>query len=659
MSLERDAEAWIAEHPNARHLVRTRDWLVMLEPEAGEDLRLAALTHDVERQVPGGPRLDPRKQPWDDPDYLREHSDRSAALVADWLRVRGASPELCERVGDLVRAHEAGGWPEADLVQAADSLSFLEVNAARVRAWVGEGRCTPAKAREKLDWMRDRIALAPARERAERLHRQAVATLADVFGDRGWREATLDLPDPELKALLDGAMALAEREIRAAREGRIFAEPPSAERLRHLLDGERDLPLGGEPWDVLAQTCATLLAAGRRTSPTFFGYVHSPPSPVGVAADLLASAADQNVTSWRSAPAATELERIVLRWLGQLAGFADEAAGVLVSGGSIANLTAMLLALRARSEPSADRRSLVAYASQEAHFSVAKAAGVLGVQLRRVAVDADRRLDASALAETIAADRAASRRPFCVVGTAGTTATGAVDQLGAIASVAAANDLWFHVDGAYGGLAATVPGQRQLFSGMELADSLAVDPHKWLYLPVDCGALVLRAAGAALHGFGSGDSEYVRVLSEQEAESFAFWDHGLELSRRFRALKVWMVLRYFGSRRLVAAIGEDIAMASHMSELVRASADLELLAEPSLSICCFRHVPTHLAADELDRHNERLLAALQRGGEVYLSNATVDGRFWLRACITNFRTTVRDVQRAVEAVRELGSRLAG
>jgi glutamate/tyrosine decarboxylase-like PLP-dependent enzyme len=658
MSLERAAEAWIAEHSAARHLVRTRDWLLALEPEAGEHLRIAALTHDVERRVPGGPLLDPSTQSWHDRDYLGAHADRSAALVAAWLDTCGAPAELRERVGELVRAHETGGWPEADLLQAADSLSFLEVNVDRVRAWVADGRCNLAKAREKLDWMRDRISLDGARQLAEPLHEQAVAALEALFPGQGQRKATLDLSDPEFEALLGGAMALAERELRAARDGPIFAEPPSAKRLQRLLDSERELPLDGEPLNALLETCAAVLAAGRRTAPAYLGYVHSPPSPVGVVADLVASAADQNVTSWRSAPAATEMERIVVRWLGQLTGFAEDAAGILVSGGSIANLTALLFALRARTQPGADRRSLVAYASEEGHFSLAKAAEVLGVRFRRVAVDGDRRLDIRALAEAIAADRGAGQYPFCVVGTAGTTATGAVDELAAIASVAAEKNLWFHVDGAYGALAAAVPAERHLFSGMERADSLSVDPHKWLYVPIDCGALLLRDAGAALRGFGSGGSEYVRVLAEQEGEKFAFWDHGLELSRRFRALKLWMTIRYYGSRRLAAAIAEDIAVARHMADLVRTSDDLDLLVEPSLSICCFRHTPRGLIASDLNRHNERLLQALQRAGKVYLSNVTVDGRFALRACVTNFRTTGRDVQTTVETVRELGGQLA-
>jgi aromatic-L-amino-acid decarboxylase len=480
------------------------------------------------------------------------------------------------------------------------------------------------------------------------------------MGEQRSRRATLDLADADLEGLLARAAMLAEREIRAARDGPIFGEPPSAERLDRLLDGQAELPLDGESLEDLLECCDAVLAAGRRTAPGFFGYVFSPPSPpspIGVAADLLASAADQNVTSWRSAPAATEVEHIAVRWLGELVGFASDAAGILVSGGSMANLTALLVAFRARSRPDADRRMLTAYASEEAHFSIARAAAAIGVELRSVGVDNGWRLDVRKLREAIDADRGAGRQPFCVVGTAGTTATGAVDEIGAIASVAEEEGLWLHIDGAYGALAAADPAHRHLFLGIDRADSLSIDAHKWLYVPVDCGALLVRAAEQSVTAFGSDGATYVRVLADEAVESFAFWDHGLELSRRFRALKVWMTLRYYGARRIASAIAEDIAMATHMADLVRGSDDLELLAEPSLSICCFRHAPPGMPQAALDRHNEQLLRALQHDGRAYLSNATVDGQFALRACVTNFRTTRHDIDRTVRLVRELGDRL--
>jgi glutamate/tyrosine decarboxylase-like PLP-dependent enzyme len=467
------------------------------------------------------------------------------------------------------------------------------------------------------------------------------------------RDASLDLGGEDLRALLAGVTALAEQEIAAARSGPVFERPPSAADVDRLVGADRTLPADGESVEDLLAACAAVLAGGRRTTPAFFGYVQSPPAPVGVAADLLASAADQNLTSWRSGPAAAAIEHQTLRWLGEFVGFDAAATGILVSGGSAANLTALLVALRASTGPDDDRRTMRVYTSAEAHFSVAKAAAALGLPLQRVAVDDDRRLDPAALRTAIATDRAAGLAPICVVANAGTTATGAVDPLDAVATVAADAGVWLHVDGAYGAPAAADPACRELFAGLKRADSLCIDAHKWLYAPVDCSALLLHDATATARAFGAGADDYVRVLATQPAETFAFWDHGLELSRRFRALKLWATLRFHGASRLAAAIGEDVRLAGYLAELVAAAEDFELLAVPGLSVCCFRHAPASLDDRALDAHNERILQALQRDGRVYLSNATIDGRFALRACITNFRTTRADVERVLTVVREL------
>jgi aromatic-L-amino-acid decarboxylase len=473
--------------------------------------------------------------------------------------------------------------------------------------------------------------------------------------DPDGRDASLDLTAEDFRVLLAGVAALVEQEVAAARSGPVFERPPSAVEVDRIVGADRALPADGESVEALLAACAGVLAAGRRTTPTFFGYVQSPPAPVGVAADLLASAADQNLTSWRSGPAAAAVEHQTLRWLGEFVGFDAAASGILVSGGSAANLTALLVALRAVTGPDDDRRTMRVYASAETHFSVAKAATALGVGLEPVAVDRDRRLDPAALRTAIASDRAAGLLPICVVANAGTTSTGAVDPLDAVATVAADAGVWMHVDGAYGAPAAADPACRQLFAGMHRADSLCIDAHKWLYAPVDCSALLLHDAAATARAFGAGADDYVRILATQPTETFAFWDHGLELSRRFRALKLWATLRFHGARRLAAAIGEDVRLAAHLAELVAAAEDFELLAGPGLSICCFRHAPTHVDEPALDAHNERILQALQRDGRVYLSNATIDGRFALRACVTNFRTTRADVERVLMVVRELAA----
>ena len=469
------------------------------------------------------------------------------------------------------------------------------------------------------------------------------------------RDVSLDPTAEDLRALLAGVTALVEQEVDAARSGPVFESPPSAVDVDRRVGADRALPVDGESVEELLAACAAVLAGGRRTTPAFFGYVQSPPAPVAVVADLLASAADQNLTSWRSGPAAAAVELQTLRWLGEFVGFDAAATGILVSGGSAANLTALLVAMRTVTGADEDRRAMRVYASAETHFSVAKAAQALGIGLAPIAVDSDRRLDPAALRNAVAGDRAAGLLPICVVANAGTTSTGAVDPLDAVADVAAEAGVWLHVDGAYGAPAAADPACRPLFSGLHRADSLCIDAHKWLYAPVDCSALLLHDAAATARAFGAGADDYVRILATQPAETFAFWDHGLELSRRFRALKLWAILRFHGARRLAAAIGEDVRLAAHLAQLVADAEDFELLAGPGLSICCFRHAPAHLDEPALDAHNERILQALQRDGRVYLSNATIDGRFALRACITNFRTTRADVERVLEVVRELAA----
>jgi glutamate/tyrosine decarboxylase-like PLP-dependent enzyme len=339
-----------------------------------------------------------------------------------------------------------------------------------------------------------------------------------------------------------------------------------------------------------------------------------------------------------------------VRWLGALVGYGEDAQGLLTSGGSMANLTALLIAHRSRSpEGSVSRRGLWAnsqpmtvYASDQIHMSIPKAADVLGLgrdQVRLVRSDEKFRLDVRDLRAMLDGDAARGLSPFCVVGSAGTVNTGAVDPLSEIARIARQYGLWFHVDGAYGALGALDERKRPLFDGIERADSLSLDPHKWLYAPVDTGCLLVRDPEAARRAFQSGEADYIKVHEETTAESYAFWDYGVELSRRFRALKVWMMLSYYGARRVRAAISEDNDLAAYMGQLITEADDFELLAPVQLSICCFRHVPpamrerlcaAHTAA-ERSRLNTELDADAQRpAGRARLS-LKCDARRALRA----------------------------
>ena len=429
-----------------------------------------------------------------------------------------------------------------------------------------------------------------------------------------------------------------------------------------------ELSRDGVALDQLISEIHTIMDLSRHNGhPRFFGYVASPSTPIGAYGDLIASALNANITCWRSGPAGTELERMVVRWLGALIGYDNNAQGLLTSGGSMANMIALLIAQR-RKSANTSRLGLwnagspmTIYASEEVHMSIAKAADVLGFgrdQVRVIACDDRQRIRVDELRQTIETDLREGLRPFCVVGNAGTVNTGAVDPLSEIANVAAEFALWFHVDGAYGAPGVLDETKKHLFAGLERADSVSLDPHKWLYVPVDAGCLLFRDGAAARTPFSTEDADYIKTHGYSDEEAFAFWDYGVELSRRFRALKVWLTLQYYGTRRIAAAVSEDIALAAYLGELVSNAADFELLAPVELSICCFRYVPKAGLSDvELNKLNERVMELVQKGGRAYVSNATVNGRFALRACITNFRTTKADIEETIEAVRDAANSL--
>jgi aromatic-L-amino-acid decarboxylase len=302
------------------------------------------------------------------------------------------------------------------------------------------------------------------------------------------------------------------------------------------------------------------------------------------------------------------------------------------------------------------------YASSETHFSIAKAAALLGIgrqNVRHIAIDEHFRIRVDDLISKITADLEAGYVPFCVIANAGTVNTGAVDPLAEIREVADRFQLWMHVDGSYGAFAVLAKSARELFSGIEQADSIALDPHKWLYLPVDVGCVIYRSPEIARAAFAH-DAEYTRIIGEEADEAFAFWDYGPELSRRFRALKVWMLLKGVGLESLSEAIGNNIACARYLESMVRESDDFEMIAPVELSIFCFRHVPIQLRSESdqtIDAFNERLLIALQRDGSSYLSNATLGGRFALRGCVLNYRTTLQDMEILLDDLRRVARSL--
>lgn len=439
--------------------------------------------------------------------------------------------------------------------------------------------------------------------------------------------------------------------------GRPVSPAAAAGTIRELLD--EPLPQSGTGPERLLEIFDQVIVANSRHNghPRMFGYVASPGTAAAAFADLLASTLNANVTAWRSAPAAATVEQVAVNWVKEMLGYPRRGAGLFVSGGSMANFAGLAAARSARlpdvvQTGLAARKPLRIYVSNEGHFSVSKAAALLGIgkeNVQTVKTGADFRIDLQDLEKLIEEDRAAGRLPCCVVANAGTVASGAFDPIDELAAIAHRYGMWLHVDGAYGGFAVLAPSARPLFRGIELADSVALDPHKWLYLSMGCGCVLYRDAESAERAFAH-EAEYTRPVGLEAEEAFVFWDFGPELSRRFRALAVWFQIKCVGAQALAAAVERNIECARHLEGLIRTSPDFELLAPVPLSIVCFRYRPAGFDGD-LNAFNERLLVELQRQGHSYVSNARLKGRFALRACVLNYRTAKSDMEILVDDVR--------
>lgn len=397
--------------------------------------------------------------------------------------------------------------------------------------------------------------------------------------------------------------------------------------------------------------------------PRFFGWVHGAGTAQGMVAELLAAAMNCNLGGRDHM--AVEVERQVVGWWREIFRFPVGASGLLTSGSAMANLTALAIA-RAAKAPFDVRRDglgagsarLVAYASDEVHGTIPKAMGVLGLgesALRRLPVDRDFRLDVAALRQTIAADRAAGLHPFCVIATAGTVKTGAIDDLDAIGRLCREEDLWFHVDGAFGALAILSPALKSKLQGIERASSLAFDFHKWLNVPYGAGGLLVRDGEAHRTCFASAESYLGRAPRGAAGGGDWYWDFGIELSRPFRALKVWFAMKEHGLGRFGALVEQNCAQARHLANRVASEPSLELMAPVALNVVCFRHRGQGFAAEAQDRLNREILMDLHEQGIAVPSGVTLRERASLRVALVNHRTRRADLDLLVEAVLRLGA----
>jgi len=435
------------------------------------------------------------------------------------------------------------------------------------------------------------------------------------------------------------------------------------------ITGTPPLPQEGKPAKDIIMEVAGLLTGHSLFNghPKFMGYVTSSAAPAGALADLLAAAVNPNVGANILSPSATEMEKQTIKWLAEMIGLDASYGGVLVSGGNMANFTGFLAARTAKAPESIKETGLrgldnqmVFYCSDATHTWIEKAANLFGFgtsSIRWIKTSADNRIEISLLEDTIKNDTGKGLVPFMVVGNAGDVSTGAVDDLNSIAGICKKYNLWFHVDGAYGLPAIILPEYKELFAGVEKADSIAIDPHKWLYAPLEAGCTLVKNPETLVHTFSSHPS-YYKFDATGGMPALNFYEYGFQNSRGFRALKVWTALQQAGLNGYKKMIGEDIRLSQRLSGLVAASPELEAVTQ-NLSISNFRYVPKDHPDDEqyLNRLNEELLTVLQKNGDVFLSNALVKGRFCLRACIVNFRTSEKDIEEIVDIVLKEGREL--
>ena len=481
-------------------------------------------------------------------------------------------------------------------------------------------------------------------------------------------QSALDISPHELNEISEQATKLVFEYFETVSQRDVVAKNYAGKTVAEV---NAELSVEPVPLERLLDECRTIFDLSRHNGhPRFFGYVASPSTPIGAYADLIASALNANITCWRSGPAGTEIEKLVVAWLGELIGYDKQARGLLTSGGSMANLIALLVASRRKTGPDTARKGLwnsrptTVYASAEVHMSIAKAADILGFgrdQVRTVACDGNLRMNVSALRERIESDINEGFRPFCVVASAGTTNTGAVDPLDKIADIVREFDLWFHIDGAYGAPGILDPGKTHLFDGLKRADSVSLDPHKWLYAPLEAGCTLVKNPQHLVDTY-SAHPVYYNFDNSADEPTLNYYEYGFQNSRGFRALKVWMALQQAGRNGYIEMIGEDIALSQLLFQEAKKHSELEAVTQ-NLSITTLRYVPAGFSEHEtkhetyLNTLNEKLLNELQQGGEVFLSNAVVANKYCLRCCIVNFRTSRKDIFEVVDIIVREGRKI--
>lgn len=442
----------------------------------------------------------------------------------------------------------------------------------------------------------------------------------------------------------------------------------SPEQLQKIL-GASSIPDDGIPPSELLSVATDLLISHSLFNghPKFLGYITSSPAPIGILADLLATSVNPNVGANILSPMATEIEKQTVKWLAELIGVSPSWGGIFVSGGNMANFTAFLAARTAKAPESIkengisnESRKMVVYCSRATHTWIEKAAILFGLgknAIRWIQSDQTNRMNTDTLEYTIKSDIRNGIRPIMVIGNAGDVSTGVVDDLRNIARICRKYDLWFHVDGAYGIPAVVIPELKELFAGIEEADSVALDPHKWLYSPMEAGCTLVKDPENLIKTFST-HPPYYNFSSHDDPTTVNFYEYGFQNSRGFRALKVWLIIQQVGKNGFIKMFKQDIQLSRLLFDISEKHPELEAVTQ-NLSITTLRYIPSDYSASEddgtyLNKLNEELLNELQHGGEVFLSNAVVNGKYCLRACFVNFRTTEQDVKEIVEIIVKKG-----
>jgi len=398
--------------------------------------------------------------------------------------------------------------------------------------------------------------------------------------------------------------------------------------------------------------------------PRYFGYITGGGNQAAVLAEMIKAALNQNNLKWHSSPASTELEKLVMRWVAEFIGYPTSSAGVLLSGGSVANFNCLAVARKIKSPVDVAEQGLynsppqTVYVSAEGHSSFDKAVDMLGIgkkYLRKVPVDEALQIDVQKLDDAIRKDKQEGFHPICAIAVAGTTNTGAVDNLHAVADVCERYNLWYHVDAAYGGPAAAVPQTADLFDGIERADSVVINPHKWMYVPFEAGGVLVKNPDHLRATFST-IPDYLKSDASTGSRT-DLMEYNLPLTKEFKALKVWMTLKTYGAQKLRENIARDIQKAGRLVEIIEENDKLEVMAPAPLSIVCFRYFNRQLSAQELDRLNNRIIEQVEQDGRIFLTGTKIKGHTALRVCFINHRTTFEDVKLITDVVKELGDKI--